>query len=42
MLVADLLSFVQHLASRKWSDQELIEDIVFIQEQLQENFQSLT
>ncbi|SAM06095.1 hypothetical protein [Absidia glauca] len=42
MLVADLLSFVQHLASRKWSDQELIEDIEFIQEQLQENFQSLT
>ncbi|KAI8342390.1 ATPase V1 complex subunit H [Chlamydoabsidia padenii] len=42
MLVADLLSFVQHLSTRKWSDQELVEDIAYIQEQLQENFQSLT
>ncbi|CAO3596777.1 unnamed protein product [Absidia cylindrospora] len=42
MLVADLLSFVQHLSTRKWSDQELIEDIAYIQQELQENFQSLT
>ncbi|KAI8092784.1 ATPase, V1 complex, subunit H [Halteromyces radiatus] len=42
MLVADLLSFVQHLSTRKWSDQELVDDIAYIEKELQENFQSLT
>ncbi|KAI8074665.1 armadillo-type protein [Gongronella butleri] len=42
MLVAGLLPFVQHLSTRKWQDHELVEDIEYIQEQLQENFQSLT
>lgn len=42
MLVAKLLPFVQHLSERKWSDQEVVDDITFIKEELESNFQSLT
>lgn len=42
MLVAKLLPFVEHLSTRKWSDQEVVDDIEFVQERLQDNFQSLT
>ncbi|ORX49800.1 ATPase, V1 complex, subunit H [Hesseltinella vesiculosa] len=42
MLVGELLTLVQHLSTRRWQDQELVEDIQCIQEQLQENFHSLT
>jgi V-type H+-transporting ATPase subunit H len=42
MLVAKLLPLCEHLATRKWSDQEIADDIQFIQTELQQNFQSLT
>ncbi|CDH54650.1 atpase v1 complex subunit h [Lichtheimia corymbifera JMRC:FSU:9682] len=42
MLVAKLLPFVEHLSTRKWYDQEVVDDIEFVQERLQDNFQSLT
>ncbi|KAI9493260.1 ATPase V1 complex subunit H [Zychaea mexicana] len=42
MLVAKLLPFTEHLHTRKWSDQEVVNDIDLIQAELQNNFQSLT
>jgi hypothetical protein len=42
MLVAKLLPFVKHLCTRKWSDEDVIEDVQFLQDVLNENFQSLT
>ncbi|KAI9496928.1 ATPase V1 complex subunit H [Zychaea mexicana] len=42
MLVAKLLPFTEHLHTRKWSDQEVVNDIDLIQTELQNNFQSLT
>ncbi|KAI8393735.1 armadillo-type protein [Radiomyces spectabilis] len=42
MLVVKVLPFAEHLSTRKWSDQEIVEDIEFVKTQLQENFQSLT
>jgi V-type H+-transporting ATPase subunit H len=42
MLVAKLLPLCEHLATRKWSDQEISDDIEFTQTKLQQNFQSLT
>lgn len=42
MLVADVLSLVQHLSGRKWADQELMEDLQFIQEELETSQQNLT
>ena len=42
MLVAKLLPLCDHLATRKWTDDEIAEDITYIQNELQQNFQSLT
>ncbi|KAI8967525.1 armadillo-type protein [Mycotypha africana] len=42
MLVAKLLPFTENLSTRKWSDPDILEDIVFVKERLQEDFQSLT
>lgn len=42
MLVAKLLPLCEHLATRKWTDDEIAGDIEFIQNELQQNFQSLT
>ncbi|CEP09165.1 hypothetical protein [Parasitella parasitica] len=41
MLVAKLLPLCEHLATRKWTDQEISDDIDFTQNELQQNFQSL-
>lgn len=42
MLVVKLLPFMENLSSRKWSDSDILEDIDYVKERLQENFQSLT
>lgn len=42
MLVAKLLPFVQSLATRKWSDEEIKEDIDFMVEELKKSFEGLT
>jgi V-type H+-transporting ATPase subunit H len=42
MLVAQLLPFVKNLSGRKWSDEDIIEDVKFLQEELTANFQSLS
>ncbi|RCH90842.1 H(+)-transporting V1 sector ATPase subunit H [Rhizopus azygosporus] len=42
MLVAKLLPFTEHLATRKWSDQEIVDDIEYMITELQQNFQSLS
>lgn len=42
MLVAKLLPFVQSLATRKWSDEEIQEDIDFLVEELKSSFDGLT
>ncbi|TFK42799.1 armadillo-type protein [Crucibulum laeve] len=42
MLVAQLLPFVKNLASRKFSDEDILEDVKFIKDELNERFQSLT
>ncbi|CEP16084.1 hypothetical protein [Parasitella parasitica] len=42
MLVAKLLPFTENLSARKWSDADILEDIDYIKERLQEDFQSLT
>jgi V-type H+-transporting ATPase subunit H len=42
MLVAQLLPFVKNLCSRKFSDEDIIEDVIFLRDELHANFQSLT
>ncbi|KAG8986902.1 H(+)-transporting V1 sector ATPase subunit H, partial [Tulasnella sp. 427] len=42
MLVAKLLPFVKNLSTRKWSDEEIVEDIQFLKDELTTNFESLT
>jgi V-type H+-transporting ATPase subunit H len=42
MLVAQLQPFVKNLCTRKWSDEDIIEDIQFLRDELEINFQSLT
>ncbi|SCV71423.1 BQ2448_3011 [Microbotryum intermedium] len=42
MLVAKLLPFVKTLASRKWSDDEIKEDVEFLVEELTKSFEELT
>ena len=41
MLVAKLLPFVNSLSTRKWTDDEIVEDIQYLQEELKANFKSL-
>ncbi|KAG6820787.1 hypothetical protein H0H93_011552 [Arthromyces matolae] len=42
MLVAKLLPFVKNLYTRKWQDEDILEDIQFLRDELAANFQSLT
>ena len=42
MLVAQVLPYVRSLATRKLSDEELVEDVQFLKEELGEKFESLT
>jgi hypothetical protein len=42
MLVAKLLPFCKNLATRKWTDEEIVEEITFLRDLLQQNFESLT
>jgi V-type H+-transporting ATPase subunit H len=42
MLVAQLLPFAKNLASRKWSDEDVLEDVQFLQDELKTRFESLT
>jgi len=42
MVVAKLLNFIKALSGRKWTDQEISEDLSFLQEKLQASFDQLT
>jgi len=42
MIVAKLLQFTRALSSRKWTDQEITEDLDFLQDELQASFDKLT
>ncbi|KAH9043410.1 ATPase V1 complex subunit H [Lactarius pseudohatsudake] len=42
MLVAELLPFVKNLATRKWSDEDILEDVQFLIDELNARFESLT
>ncbi|KAH7889956.1 ATPase V1 complex subunit H [Phlebopus sp. FC_14] len=42
MLVAQLLSFSKNLSTRKWSDEDIREDVQFVRDELERNFESLT
>ena len=42
MLVVKLLPFVNGLATRKWSDEDIVEDVQFLKDELKANFDSLT
>ncbi|KAH9483833.1 V-type proton ATPase subunit H [Psilocybe cubensis] len=42
MLVCQLLPFVKNLATRKFSDEDIIEDVLFLKDELNSRFQSLT
>ncbi|KAF8964109.1 armadillo-type protein [Flammula alnicola] len=42
MLVSQLLPFVKNLAARKWSDEDILEDVQFLKDELNTKFQSLT
>ncbi|EIW85361.1 ATPase V1 complex subunit H [Coniophora puteana RWD-64-598 SS2] len=42
MLVAQLLPFSKNLSTRKWSDEDILEDVQFVRDELENNFESLT
>ncbi|KIM49008.1 hypothetical protein M413DRAFT_21307 [Hebeloma cylindrosporum] len=42
MLVCQLLPFAKNLAGRKWSDDDVLEDVQFLKDELNTRFQSLT
>ena len=42
MLVAQLLPFVQNLSARKWTDEDIIEDVQYLRDELKARFDSLT
>jgi V-ATPase subunit H len=42
MVVAKLLQFIKALSARKWTDQEIVEDLSFLQDELQASFDQLT
>ena len=42
MLVAQLLPFVRNLSARKWSDEDIVEDVQFLRDELSARFESLT
>lgn len=41
-MVAQLLPFVKNLATRKWSDEDILEDVHFLRDELEARFESLT
>ncbi|KAJ3482136.1 hypothetical protein NLI96_g7185 [Meripilus lineatus] len=42
MLVAQLLPFAKNLCTRKWTDEDIIEDVQFLRDELNARFESLT
>ncbi|KIJ60597.1 hypothetical protein HYDPIDRAFT_116892 [Hydnomerulius pinastri MD-312] len=42
MLVAELLPFSKNLSARKFSDEDILEDVQFVRDELERNFESLT
>ena len=42
MLVAQLLPFVKNLSTRKWTDEDIIEDVQYLRDELNARFESLT
>lgn len=42
MLVAQLLPFAKNLCTRKWTDEDIIEDVQFLRDELKARFESLT
>ncbi|KAF9646849.1 ARM repeat-containing protein [Thelephora ganbajun] len=42
MLVAQLLPFIKSLSTRKWSDEDIVEDVQFLRDELSARFESLT
>jgi hypothetical protein len=42
MLVSALLPFCNNLATRKWSDADILEDVQFLRDELKTRFESLT
>ena len=42
MLVTKLLPFVNNLSTRKWSDEDIVEDVQYLKDELTANFKSLT
>jgi len=42
MLVAQLLPFIRNLLSRKWADEEILEDLQFLRDELTKGFESLS
>lgn len=42
MLVAQLLPFSKNLVARKFSDEDILEDVQFVRDELERNFESLT
>lgn len=42
MLVAQLLPFVKSLSTRKWTDEDIVEDVLFLRDELKARFDSLT
>lgn len=42
MLVVKLLPFVNNLSTRKWSDEDIIEDVQYLKGEMTANFQSLS
>ena len=42
MLVAQLLPFVKNLSTRKWTDEDIVEDVQYLRDELTARFDSLT
>ncbi|KIK63759.1 hypothetical protein GYMLUDRAFT_450965 [Collybiopsis luxurians FD-317 M1] len=42
MLVAQLLPYAKNLCGRKWTDEDIVEDVQYLRDELSANFQSLT
>jgi hypothetical protein len=42
MVVAKLFDYIKAMSGRKWTDQEMIEDINFLNDRLQESIGQLT
>lgn len=42
MLVAELLPFIKNLSTRKWSDEEIPDDLTFLKDELTKSSESLS